>query len=237
MSTRKALWTLLLSLSILTLGIIGCSSDKVSNPTTPTTPDTITTYFPLDQGWRISYTTTEPTTANFDVEVTDAVEIYGNDGFTVRQTNLTTFEQTFKYIYATSNAIYESHATNDPGSKILEMPFNIGNSWIMYTEVNNDDDDSITVNDFDDDNVLLSGAAESAYNVMSIVAKESVEALNGTTYPNCLKIEWQTGELSYKYFWYAANIGLVKFEDVPNALSADDGNTVTVMNDFELVAD
>lgn len=234
MLTRKILWTLLVTVSILSLALMGCSSKKFTNTTTTTNLDTAdpTTYIPLDQGWRVSYTVLEPATEHYDIEVSDPAVIAGHDGYTIRRTNRTTLEQTYKFMYATSSAIYESSASNDPGSKILAAPFVIGNSWDI-TEATVGGYGDTTGTDFDDgDDIHLIGGGDGEYNQMSIVAKESVEALDGHTYSNCLKVEWQTGEYSYNYYWYAAGIGLVKYESVPNSLSAEDNNTVTVMSDY-----
>lgn len=237
MLTRKIIWSLLVALAVLSLALMGCSSKKSTESTIVSSgdPTSVTSYIQLNEGWRVSYTTLEPTVAHFDVEVSDPAVIDGHNGYTIRTTNSTTFEQSYKYLYATNNAIYESYSTNDPGRKILEAPFNIGNSW-QVMDLYDNLDDSISVGDADDGGGLqLVGAGDGVYNEMSIVAKESVQALDGQTYANCLKIEWQTGEYSYIYFWYAAGIGLVKTQNVPNSLSASDNNTVTIMSDYQQV--
>ncbi len=239
MSSRKILWSLLIVTTLLSMVIMGCSSKKFTNTST-TISDTAhpTTYIPLDQGWRVSYTLLEPETEHFYVEVSDPVVVYGNPGFTIRRTNTTTLEQSVSFMYATSSAMYQSGATNNPGYKILELPYTVGHSWERMTSSGGGGvtDSTIDIDDAGDDGLYLTDGDSELYSTMSIVAKENVVALDGHTYSNCLKIEWQVGEYAYNYFWYAAGIGLVKYENVPNILSASENNTVSVMSDFEQIA-
>ena len=231
MTTRKFSWFLLLAALIVAIVVAGCSSKKFTNTTT-TISDTAspTVYIPLDQGWRINYTTLEPETEHHYIEVSDPVTIDGNAGFTIRRTNLTTLEQSFTYMYATTTAIYESSSTNSPGEKILESPFIIGNSWERSTNADGYGDTTST--DDPGGEIVRVDANPAEYTTMRIVAKENISALDGHIYGNCLKVEWQVGEYAYIYFWYAAGIGLVKYESVPNSLSAGDNNMVTVMSDY-----
>ncbi|MCK5126500.1 MAG: hypothetical protein KAR42_09610 [candidate division Zixibacteria bacterium] len=232
MSSRKILWSLLLTAIVFLMVMVGCSSKKFTNSSTTISDNADpTTYIPLNQGWRVSYTRTEPTTEHYDIEVADPVTIDGNQGYTIRRTvrSGSSFEQTISYMYANSIAVYETSSTNDPGAIILKAPFTVGSSWDRSKTVIISD---TTISGEDGGGLHRADGNELAYNTMQIVAKESVLALDGLTYSNCLKVEWQIGEHSYIYYWYAANIGLVKFQVVPNALSASENNTISVMSDF-----
>ncbi len=219
----------------LFMGIIGCSDKSFTTSYTAISDDASPQVFvPMEQGWRISYTQMFPETSQFYIENTDPVTVAGNSGITVRTTNQSTQEVSYRYRYLKGNAIFESESVSNPGRRILESPFEIGKTWNRYdtTVASDNNDDGGSTGDGGDINRSVPG---SEYLTMTIVAKESVQALDGHVYGNCLKVAWQVGEYAYNYYWYAAGIGLVKYESVSNSLSASDNDALTIMNNFSQV--
>ncbi|MEZ5360640.1 MAG: hypothetical protein R3F48_17640 [Candidatus Zixiibacteriota bacterium] len=216
------------------LGLFGCSDNTFSSSTTQVSEDApASAYVPLNQGWRISYVQMEPEVAYYNIEVTDPVNISGHAGYVIRRTNTSTNQVTYNYRYAADNAVFESYSTADPGVRILDGPFAVGHSWNRYnTTVGGGTNDGDTDTTTSGDDPQLGSIPGDDYQTMSIVAIESVAAMDGHTYGNCIKVAWQIGEYAYNYYWYAAGIGLVKFESVTNALAADDSDVLTIMSDY-----
>ncbi|MCK5127838.1 MAG: hypothetical protein KAR42_16395 [candidate division Zixibacteria bacterium] len=236
MINRNLIYIMGVFLIFSILGLVGCSDNKFSTTVSSVTPNASPkTYIPVTSGWRVSYAQLEPERVSYYVEITDPVVIDGHQGVTVRRTNNETGQNTYSYIYATATAIYESSSLSSPGQKILESPFTAGHSWDRYeSSVAFDDEPAGDTTDSGGD--IIDGANKTVpgeeYGRMFIVGFESVPALDGHLYANCLKVAWQSEEYSYNYYWYAAGIGLVKFESVPNSLSAWENTSVTVMTDF-----
>jgi hypothetical protein len=246
MTSRKVI-ALLLLIPVFLIGVmLGCS-DKTFTSTTAAINENAspTAFIPLEQGLRVSYVILEPETEYFDVEVTDPVNVAGHPGYTIRKTNRNTGEIDYSYRYQKGNAIFESGSTNTPGERILESPFVAGNNWDRFDTTtsppviigggNGDDDEEVGK----DGDIIPGGSnknnPDGSYSSMLIVAVESVETTGGKSYGNCLKVAWQTDESTYNYYWYAAGIGLVKFEYNYNSLAASDNRTIGVMTDFQTV--
>lgn len=242
---RKLFWVTSVAFVILSIWLIGCSDNSfVSSSSSISENAPATIYVPLEQGWRINYTTVEPSSEYYSVEITDPVSIDGNPGYTIRQVNNITNEISYSYMYSDGDAIYESYSTNQPGEKILEAPFVIGHSWDRFGESTYSDIDDPNSNGYDDNGndyppvdsgSYLKTLPGSEYTVMSIVNKETVETLDGTSYSNCLKIEWQTGINTYSYFWYAAGIGLVKYQSTSDDLSSSTNGVLSIITDYQKV--
>ncbi len=245
MRSSRIIWLIVLIPIFLGLLIPGCSDKTFTSTTTAIPQDANPTVFiPLEQGLRVSYVVLEPESQHFDIEVTDPVNIAGNPGFTIRKTDRNTDEIQLSYRYQKDNAIFESGSTSSPGERILESPFLVGNSWDRFdlttttnTIIDDFVDEEFEVNDGDevdpgDSHKIKPG---DDYTTMSIVGVESVESLSGNSFGNCLKVEWQTGESTYNYFWYAAGIGLVKFEQNYNSLAASSDHTIGVITDYQTV--
>lgn len=236
MTNRLIIGTLLLLFTGLVV-LSGCSDKSFSTSMTTISDDApASAYIPLNQGWRINYVQTEPEVAYYDIEITDPASIAGNSGYIVRKTNSTTGDVSYSYRYSADNAVFESYSTTDPGVRLLEGPFTVGHSWNRYnTTISTGDDNGDTDTSGTGGDIQLGSVPGDDYQTMSIVAKESVTALDGHTYGNCVKVSWQIGEYAYNYYWYAAGIGLVKFESVSNALSAGDSDVLTVMSDYSKI--
>jgi len=246
MTSRKLFW-LCLAMSVCLTGLVmfGCSGKTFVSSSTDVNSETDpAAYIPLDPGLRISYTLIEPEAGFFDVEVTDPVTVAGYSGFALRRTDrLTSGISTF-YRYAKGNAIFESGWTSDAGVRILESPFVVGHSWDRY-------DTSTTFTDPTDNGSGDEGgdAGNSGgdfiwdtrkvgtgglYRTMTIVGTEDVLAMNGSRYGRCLKVAWRAGESTVYYYWYAAGIGLVKFEEVHD-ISNPSAAIVGIMTDYQRV--
>lgn len=217
----------------------GCSDKTVTTTEVLTNPDSgALTYLPLTDGWRVSYVYLEPQSGQLNIEVADPVVIAGNPGFTVRQYDPNGPYIEVFYRYAKGNAIFESESLQDPGVRILEAPFVVGNSW----DRNDTSTTSSVITDLGADTggtggggVTIKGTTGGSYTTMSIVSIEDVLALNDITYGNCIKVAWQTGPSIYNYYWYAPGIGLVKFEQDVDLFNLDAEHTVGLMTDYQQI--
>lgn len=248
MTLIRMIWLALLIPVFLGVVISGCSEKTFTSSTAAFSQNSDPTAFiPLEQGLRVSYVILEPETQYFDIEVTDPVNIVGNPGFTIRKTDRNTGEIEVFYRYCKDNAIFETGSISFPGERILESPFVVGNSWDRFdtSSTTNIITDDIFDNGFEDyevnnDDEGYPGDSHKSkpgdgYTTMTIVGVETVESMNGNSFGNCLKVAWQTGESTYNYFWYAAGIGLIKFEQNYNTLAASSNHTIGVMTDYQTV--
>jgi len=243
MKSTKVLLGIVVIAAILVAAIPGCSDKTFTSMTAMISPDAQpTAYIPLEEGWRVTYVVLEPESGHFDIEVTDPVTVAGHPGFTIRKTDRATGQIVTFYRYIKDNAIFESQSLSQPGVRILESPFVVGNNWNRYDTVttsvvidNGIDDDGPGDTGKEDDEGSLKTIPDDVYSTMSIVAFENVQALNGIEYGNCLKVAWQTDESIVNYYWYAPGIGLVKYEQNVNLLSASSDRTLGVMSDYQLV--
>ncbi|MFH1701470.1 MAG: hypothetical protein ABIE07_12900 [Candidatus Zixiibacteriota bacterium] len=243
MLLRKLLWMTSIAVIALSIWFVGCSDNSFISSTSSISENApATVYVQMEQGWRINYATVEPSTEYFSIEVTDPVSINGNPGFTIRHVNNTTNELWYTYMYSDGNAIFESSSTNQRGDKILESPFVIGHSWNRIEDngssgtndpnIYGDNDGGNPPDGYGYFNKTLPG---SEYTIMTIAGKETVKTLDGKSHGNCLKVERQTGENSYSYFWYAAGIGLVKYENISGSLSSDNNRVLSIITDYQKV--
>jgi hypothetical protein len=239
MIRHKRIMSVLLVPCAWLLMVPGCS-DKTFTTTSVAVPDdaTPTAYLPLEVGLRVSYVVLEPGTGNFDVEVTDPVSVAGYRGFQIRRTDQATGGMSYCYRYAKGNAIFESDRPDEPGLRILEAPFVIGNRWDRY-------DTSITISagggvdpQDDGDTTIIDAHKRSpgaAYSTMTIVGLEDVVAMNGRSYGHCIKVAWPVNATTINYYWYAANIGLVKYEYGVSTQGTGSGYAAGVMTDYQIV--
>ncbi len=226
---------------ILVIALItpGCSDKTLTSTAVDTNPDSgALAYLPLTDGWRVSYVFLEPESGQLDIEVADPVMVVGNPGFTVRKTDPNGPYSEVCYRYAKGDAIFESNSLHDPGVRILEAPFVIGNSW----DRNDTSTTSSVITDLGGDSgdgtgggVTFKTKSDGSYSTMSIVSIEDVRALNDITYGHCIKVAWQTGPSTCDYYWYAPGIGLVKFEHDVDLLNLSADHTSGVMTDYQNV--
>ena len=247
MTSSKLIILLLLVPVFLGLALTACSDKTFTSESFSVSENALpVAYLPLEQGLRVGYAVLEPETRYFDIEITNPATIAGNPGFTIRKTDRSTGEIETFYRYTKDNAIFESGSTQYQGVRILESPFVVGNSWDRYdsgTDIVIDVVDDI-VNDILETNNgdgdinpgdLPKTYPGEGYTTMSIVGFDDIHSLNGNTYGHCLKVAWQTGEYTWNYYWYAAGIGLVKFEQNYSSLGASENTVVGVMTDYQIV--
>lgn len=244
MTGKKAAWTCCVVATLILAVIIGCS-DKTFTSSTNSVSQTAspTVYIPLEVGWRINYALLEPQSQFYDVEIANEAVIAGNTGYVVRTTNRSTDKIVYSYIYAKDEAIFESYSLSNPGERILESPFVIGNSWSRLDHMTSGDDPDYGTGGEDDFEIPIDIFGDTykvipdeGFTIMAIVGREDVAAMDGHVYGNCIKVAWQTGEESYVYYWYAAGIGLVKYETVNmTTLAASQSNSLSVMTDYQKV--
>lgn len=248
MASKQMTQILLAVLAICLIAFVGCSEKSFVSHTTEFSQNASPiVYIPLEQGLRVNYVTLEPEVEYYDIEIVNPVTVAGTAGFTFRRTNRASNETTIWYQYNKGVAIFKSSNKSDPGMRILESPFVAGNKWNIYDTSSYsgggggsgdgiDDNDDIGKDDgltnFGDYWKVIPDAD---YSTMQIVGFEMVEALNGTNYGHCLKVQWQTDSLGSNFYWYAAGIGLVKFERTSESIYQRDNNIVTIMTDFQTV--
>jgi hypothetical protein len=248
MKPAKIILLLLLIPIFLGLLIPGCSDKSFTTTGSEVYQNASpTAYLPLEKGLRVSYVILEPETRYYDIEVTNEVNIAGNSGYAIRQTDRNSGRINTFYRYEKDNAIFESGSTGYLGERILESPFVAGNTWDRLDRNTSDDNDG-NIND----GIILDGydfgggdygwpgntwkvKPGEDYTTMRIVGFETVEALNGVSYGHCLKVGWQTAESTWSYYWYAAGIGLVKFEQNYSSVASSNNRTVGVMTDYQTV--
>lgn len=249
--TSKQSIRLLLAISVICLiAFAGCSENSFSTQSTYTSPDASpVTYIPMEQGLRINYVDLEPELNYYDIEITNPVIIAGNAGFTFRRTDRETNETVSWYEYNKGNAIFHSKTTLDPGYKILQAPFVAGTTWDIYDTSTSSSGDGAGGNGNGENEVGKGNDAGGLtifgqtwkiipggdFTTMTIVGFETVEAMNGNRYGNCLKVQWQTDSLSSNYYWYAAGIGMIKFERTSESVYQSGNNILSVMSDFQSI--
>ena len=248
MTLRRLLTPVIIITGMVLIIMAGCS-DKIFNHSETVIPANASpsVYIPMEQGWRINYALLEPSTEYFSVEVTDSVSIAGNPGVTVRHINSSTGEITYSYCYEKGNAVFESWSTDNPGVRILESPFVIGHSWdrmdtstttttFPYDSNTTDGGGVIDWKDyFETNGFFLKIIPGEAYNTMSFIGHETVIGLNGVEYGQCLKVAWPLDSLACNYYWYAAGIGLVKFQNTSDRISATDNTFTYLLTDYQKV--
>lgn len=240
MTPKRALVAAAALITVIALITPGCSDKTITSTVVATNPDSgALAYLPLNDGWRVSYVLLEPESGQLAIEVADPVMVAGNPGFTIRQ-----FDPNGPYIesfyrYAKGEAMFETRSLNDPGARILEAPFVIGNSWdrndtstttSVITELGGD------IGSDGEGDVTYKAKSDGSYTTMSIVSIEDILALNDIVYGHCIKVAWQTGPSTCNYYWYAPGIGLVKFEQDVDLFNLSAEHTIGVMTDYEQIS-
>ncbi len=235
---RTVVLSVLAAVMIFSIVILGCSDKTFTTTETVVSDDASpTTYIPLEDGWRISYSIVEPGSDFIDIEVRDATSVYGHAGYRITRSDRTTGAQETFYRYQDGDAVFETGSTSEKGVRILDGPFVTGHSWnrIDQTVATDGDGDGGGGGKLGAPGLELGSTPDDDYNTMSIVGYEDVHALNGVVYGNCLKVKWQSSPSSTNYFWYAAGIGLVKFEYNYDYFRAHSNHTIGVMSNYQKV--
>jgi len=157
------------------------------------------------------------------------------------------------YFYQLGNALYYLEDAEATPEKVLEAPFTVGRSWQRYqtrelvlgesdnlleTLINGgggknpdgagDPDNPAAPEEEipgDDSPFLAKNFPISGSTQMTITALEDIELDNGYVFENCIRVE--NGSASYRNnYWYAPEVGLVRYVLGINATSSPDGQVV-----------
>ncbi len=219
--------------------ISGCSDHASQITVSSETFTPVYKYFPLSAGGSTDYTITNNlnhTTSH--LRCTMGGTVSRNDPGSVLW--VTQYEeypsiQDTGYFQLEGDAVYYYENGIDAPEKILEGPLTVGKSWQRYapaeqhTDTNNliyifnDHDfsfkgDSGTAGtdetNRDENEMKHSGAAKNypttGANYFIISGIEDVTLGEGNVYYGCVKVENRSGEYT-NYYWYAPEVGLVKF--------------------------
>jgi len=227
---KKTFFALMTAICLVTIGWLGCSDDTITtyhSGDTPSVTDnsgSVTYYFPLTQGFATSY---QVTSSNGITEVVsyrvgkevsvldfEAVEWFcghnADPGF-------------FRPV---GDALYYYDSPTATPEKILEMPLDPGNSWTRYSTIEtalSDNDFYIDINvgfydqlggddiDSDEGGLLKVYPSEGGVS-MTVAQTESLQLSTGNFFSHAVKV-YNEGTTADKtnYYWFVANVGLVKY--------------------------
>lgn len=222
MTQKKTSIVLLAAVTLAALFIWGCSDDTIR--TVVSEDDYLaggeTSYFlPLTEGfttvYRVTYGDGSEETISLEVgrQVQSgpltAYEWFSDDGH-IRDTG---------YVRVTTDAAFFYDGADGDPEKILGFPLVEGNSWERFSETYADEGFVDIITDYDDtsaigiDGVLAAKAFPSTgANMMTVMAVEQLQLENGDLLSNTIKVyNESTMQGKKNYYWYAENIGLVKY--------------------------
>lgn len=193
-------------------------------------------FLPLEQGFGIIYDITYANGSGkmVTLEIGKPVQMAGftvyewfsDDGDT-RDTG---------YIAAGVAAAYFYDALNGSPEKMLEFPLVAGDSWERFSDEYGGDDWVDILTGYDDgetDDAVASKVLPSeGGNIMTVVGYEDVALSNGSSFNGAVKIRNESSASGkVNYYWYVANIGLVKY-----MLGTTDRNNATADVVGELIS-
>lgn len=205
--------------------IVGCSDKTFSSDVNISDPEvTEKSYAPLETGLRVSYAYVGQSYHTFDIEIGDSVTVYGYPGFKYVITDDYTGVTTVAYRYTRDSALFETSSLSEPGVRILQKPYLPGTTWNR--------------NDVWDDAAngqtgASAAARPSAWTSMTIVGFEDVRIYDGTIYSRALKVAWPLDDSHTNFYWYALNIGMIKYQLGYMASSPGASTTTALMTDFQ----
>lgn len=199
----------------------GCSDDTIRTVVSEDeyTSGGETSYFlPLTEGfttiYRVVYadgtdkTITLQMGRQVQVGALSVNEWFSDDG-TVRDTG---------YIKVVSDAIFFFDGADGEPEKILGFPLVAGNSWLRFSETYSDYDFTDIITNIDDDSAsIIDGVSAKTFpstgaNTMTVLGQEQLQMSNGDVLSNTIKVYNEASMPGKKnYYWYAENIGLVKY--------------------------
>ncbi|MEW6412958.1 MAG: hypothetical protein AB1483_10885 [Candidatus Zixiibacteriota bacterium] len=223
--------TTVLLVAILT----GCSDNTITNVISAddwVAGTESTAYLPLAEGYTTIYSVeySDGTDDMVTLEVGRQVQLAGISAvewFSTSGDGLDT-----GYVHATSDAVYFYESASASPEKILEMPLLLGNSWSRFTDIYIDDQFIDIITDYDKDDVDgTEGTAKtfpsSGGDIMTVAGSEGLRLGDGTYYSGAVKI-YNASETVGKtnYYWFVANVGLVKYVIGATDSSYPDGDIV-----------
>ncbi|MFQ5453196.1 MAG: hypothetical protein ACE5D6_03305 [Candidatus Zixiibacteriota bacterium] len=231
MFARKNIIYLTVVISVFCFGWYGCSDSTlttiISGDQLPENNNNsaIAKYLPLDEGYTSVYDVSYSNGTNEKVTIKVGKEI-SIFGFNVTEwiSHVNNATDT-GYFRVTSDAIYFYDNINVKPDKILELPLTSGRSWSRFANIETTQIDTSNFTDiitsFDNnksdttntkDNPVNKTFPTANGNTMTVVEYEQLVMKNGEYYSQALKIynEDPSGVIK-NYYWFVANIGLVKY--------------------------
>lgn len=244
MTHKKTSIILLAAVCLAACFMWGCSDDTIR--TVVSEDDFIfgeeSSYFlPLTEGfttvYRVTYADGSEETISLEVGrqvqsgTITAYEWFSDDGM-VRDTG---------YIKATSDAIFFYDGAYAEPEMILSFPLTAGNSWERFSESYVDEDFTNILTGFDTDSaIVIDGVSAKVFpssgaNLMMVMGEEQLQMSNGDVLSSTIKVYNEaTTQGKKNYYWYAENIGLVKYIIGTTDGSYPRGDVVGELTDFGL---
>ena len=230
MFLRKAITFVVVTVGVICFGWFGCSDDTIETIVSGSNIDNysspIETYFPLSEGTSRLFTITQANghTETVSFRVGKAIDLRGIEVIEWIKTEDGGID--IGYFRATSNSLYYYENKNAASEKVLEVPFNIGDTWSRF-EVTTDnywDDVNVDTTSGDEagdpvgeDTLSYPPITNKSFpltgsEIMSVESFEQLSLSNGKHYSRAVKVSNtdQTG-LKNNYYWYVANVGLVRY--------------------------
>lgn len=221
MSNRFTKLSLLVVFSLTALIWYGCSDDTIRTVMSQddyTPPDETSSFLPLSEGfttiYRVTYSNGSGQTITLKIgRQVQLMSITAHEWFSDNGTTLDT-----GYVRITSDAIFFYDGVLAEPEKILGFPLVAGNSWLRFSETYGGGGDSGDSGDPDDnlpsmtDGVVAKAFPSTGANVMTVVGQEQLQLSNGDVLSHTVKVYNESSSPGKKnYYWYAQNIGLVKY--------------------------
>jgi len=229
MSLRKTCTFLLVIIVFLSFGWYGCSDDTI---TTNITSDQLTNsssnasyYFPLSEGYTTIYNITyaNGVTERNTFVIGKKQKIQGVD--VVEWIENPNIKPDTSYFRATSNELFYYENINAQAEKVLDLPLTAGHQWSRFNNTGsttfgfNDFTDIITGNYQNNDTVTATNNIYNTYKTLPLTGSgtmvvdntEDVLLGTGVYYHNAIKMHNDGTNNKKNYYWFVANIGLVKY--------------------------
>lgn len=227
-------------LTALVLG--GCSDGTITtvvSQDTELSDDIINAYLPTAEGYTVAYNvyysngTSDMTSIAVGREVqlgsVSAIEwiARGENGADTG------------YISVSADWIYFYESTSSAAEKIIEMPLTTGQSWLRFSDSDDIDDgltDIITgIEDTIRTDIESSGKVFPSVgeDLMTVAGREPVRLSNGLYFSDAAKIyNENSADNTKNFYWWVANVGLVKYVLGATDEQGTGGNVVGEMVDY-----
>lgn len=214
--------------------ISGCSNSPGFSNTSLNSENNsiVTTYMPLQEGYSTTYDISHSNGTKETLRFRVGKEVQFNDFNAIEwYTDESDGSRSISYFRITSTALYYYPSQTSQPEKLLETPYVYGHSWDRYTTIQSDydiipgdsGDDYKEDNDSDGPNLSFPIAGSMT---MTIENFENIQLTSGTYYGNALKIRCDDQSGLSNYYWYVADIGLVKYVLGTDPYSPTIGQTI-----------
>lgn len=245
---------IIVSLTMITAFWIGCS-ESPTLPTAADGSEqeaTVSEYFPLTEGSSICFKVINNSvgdTSYKNITISLATNIVGRTAYLWLQNDVNySYIIDTGYIYVDGQALYYFEDENDIHEKLLESPLEVGSVWQRFDASQTQTGDNNLIDSLDSgsdtkdagdgslgdpggkDGADNGGGTAKSFptlgsNYFKISAIEDIELDNGNSFEGCLKVENGSGRSS-NYYWYAPNIGLVRYVIGAGSASYPDGEII-----------